>query len=183
MSTFGYYFLFLTFGLGIYYLVVFFLDITRKDGGKRDDSEEIDVSDSDDLEESPVQVNVSENGFSFGEQEDTDSVVSEQESSGDVEESPGLDKGMGDEDGVNVFSDPDQESDLVDAVEDETVFNDDADTDISDEQLERLRQQLADEMEPSCAEYQSVFDSTEFHVVMRQPRSNRTGVLRTFGGF
>lgn len=163
MSAFGLYFVVLTVLLLLYYACLIAWDLFKKDSKQRDDVEEIDVSDTDD--EEPTSVHVTEKGIVYGEAEPSADGEGGDEQEGDPDDDPYAD----------------EESDIADADEDETFLNDDSGKNLTDEQLARLQAQLAAEMDAVEQEYQYVYDSTEFHVTMRQPRSSKTKVLRSFG--
>lgn len=166
MSTFGVYFLVLTICLMLYYAGVILWDLFKTKPGSGDEVEEIVIDDDD--EESPRDVIVTDDGFRFG-----DEAADQQPSGGDVkpEDVKPEDNGPGN---------PDNESDIPDSSDDETMFNDDSGIDISDEMVERLRSVMEKSLEAVDPEYQTVYDSTEFHIALAAPSNVRTKVERHF---
>ena len=162
MSTFGIYFTVLTVGMVLYYVVIIAFDLFRKEGKKDDGVEEFQVPD-DDVETS-TSVSLVDGGIRFGDRpEEEESPV------------PGDEPRAGDFDG-----DGDDPA-LFDAPDDETAFDDYHDgEELTEEQYAVLKQQMEANMEPAEPDYQTVYDSTAFHMVMRAPRNARQKVLRTY---
>lgn len=172
MGTFGIYCIFLTTALFLYYCVVVLLDLLKKDGKGREDVEVIEASDDDD-QDAPTPVSLIDGQIHFGAQPNP-----EEESPSDGDTDGGGDGGD--------YGDDDGEGDTIfDAPEEETAFNDyeeDGDGELTDDQYQILHQQFQENMEPEQPQYQHVYDSTAFHVVMGQPKGikSRVNVAKTY---
>lgn len=162
-SAFGIYFMVLSGGMVLYYVGIIAYDLLRKDGKKEENVEEFLTADDD--EDTSTHVSLVGGDIRFGD---------------DAPGAGGPAADDGDDDGAVTDGDDDDPG-LFDAPEDETSFNDYEDgEDLTAEQYALLKEQLEVNMEPVVPDYQHVYDSTAFHVVMRSPKAVRQKVLRTY---
>jgi len=144
------------------------MDLLKKEGKGRDEVEEFNVFEDDG--DAPTPVSLINGEIRFGEQ-----TEQEVEDFGGGGYSGGYDDGDSDDDGEG------GDDIIPDAPEEETSFeNYDGTGELTDEQYGILQQQLQDNMEPAESEYQYVYDSAAFHVMMGTPRGVMSKIARTF---